>query len=260
MSWLLVYALGFGACLLPSAAAAAGEEQYVTYSGLAVVRHASKPLYGERHVLHYRDGRLIQRVVLYTCLDGSPFARKIVNYGDALAPDFDFEDSSNGMREGVRGGSVRRVYFRANPGEAERSAPLPQVADLVVDAGFDEFIRARWSTLMTDHSAALNFLVPSRLETIGFKLEHLHSTQVDGTAAEVFRMKLSGILGWIVSGIDVTYSAADHVLMHYDGLSDLRDASGDNFQTDISFHPKDRQPSSADAMTAATLAHIAPCR
>ena len=69
-------------------ATGASEPAYLAYSGTARVPGSGEFLYREHHVLKYRDGRLAQRIVLYSCVDGSYFARKISNYSDPLAPDF----------------------------------------------------------------------------------------------------------------------------------------------------------------------------
>jgi hypothetical protein len=68
------------------------------------------------------------------------------------------------------------------------------------------------------------------------------------------------MLGWILPAIDVSYAAADHILLRYDGLSDLRSASNDNYQVIISFPAKDRHASTADALEAARAAPLAACR
>ena len=69
-------------------AAALTPDAYVSYSGVARARGSNQFLYGEHHVLRYQAGRLAERVVLYTCRDGAPFARKTVSYVDPIAPDF----------------------------------------------------------------------------------------------------------------------------------------------------------------------------
>jgi len=267
LTWIVAMATSATSAASPeSAIAAAGasvstSDQYVSYSGTATARHSAKFLYAEHHILRYRDGRLAERVVLYTCRDGSPFARKTVSYVDAFAPDFLLEVASTGMREGVRTvGNERSVFFRDDRVEPEKASPLPSTPGLVADAGFDEFVRAHWRALMSGESQELHFLVPSRLEEIGFRAQHLRSETVDGISAEVFRLKLAGFWGWVLPGIDVSYGADDHTLMRYDGLSDLRDASGDNFQTQISFPSSDRAPSSAASMAEARQAQLAPCR
>jgi hypothetical protein len=248
-----------GACAASSLPAPA--DGYLTYSGSAVQRDARRFVYGERHFLEFRGGAIAHRVVLYTCADGSPFARKIVSYGTPTAPDFMLDDESSGLREGVRAvGGGRLVFFRQNGNTPEKSATLPATRDLVIDTGFDEYVRANWPRLVSGQSLKFHFLVPSRLEDITFLVEHLRKDTIDGEPVEVFRLKLSGMWGWVLPSIDVSYGAADHILLHYDGLSDLRDASNDNYQVVIEFHSNDRQASSADAMQSARAVRLAPCR
>jgi len=253
-SWLIL-------CLVSgSAAATAPADGYVTYSGTATVYHAARFLYGERDVLHYQNGRLLERIQLYTCQDGSVFARKIVGDGDPLAPNFALEDVANGMQEGIRGPEgARTVYFRASAGDAEKSAPVPAVDGLVSDTGFDQFVRQYWTQLMSGEFMTMRFLVPSRLQDFAFQVQHVRSEVVAGVPTELFRLRLSGFWGWFLPSIDVNYSAGDHQLVRYAGVSDLRSASGDNFKTDIEFPPQSRKPADEQAMRAAEQAPLARC-
>jgi hypothetical protein len=244
----------------PVRSAPAPDDGYIEYSGTASALHGQNALYGEHHVLSYRAGRLSERVVLYTCPNGVPFARKKVTYVDPEAPDFLFDDASSGMQEGVRSQDGKRsVFFQASRTDTEKSAPLPKVAGLVVDAGFDEFIRAHWNALMKGDDVPLHFLVPSRLQAISFEVRHLRSDHVDGQPVEVFRLKLTGFLGFFLSSIDVSYETAQHVLVRFDGISDVRDAHGDNMQASIVFHSSDRRPTSAQAFVTAEQAKITAC-
>lgn len=239
----------------------ATEDRYLSYTGSATARQNAKFLYSERHVLRYQQGQLAERVVLYSCEDGTPFARKTVSYADPFAPDFLLEDVSNGLRQGVRSNaSGRTVFFRIAAQDSEKTATLPPAAGLVIDAGFDEFVRANWQRLMASQKLPIHFLVPSRLRAMDFQVQRLRHDTADGTPTELFRLKLAGIGGWVLPGIDVSYSADDHVLMRYLGYSDLRDASGDNFRAAITFHAKDRRPSNEELMQSAQRARLAPCR
>jgi hypothetical protein len=253
--------MAMAAAPAPAPAVDPAEDHYLSYSGTATDRHSAKFLYAEHHILRYREGRLAERVVLYTCANESPFARKTVSYVDPFAPDFLLEVASSGMREGVRTvGTERSVFFRDDGREPEKTGPLPPVRGLVADTGFDEFVRANWQPLMSGKPQELHFLVPSRLEDIDFKAQHLRSETLDGISAEVFRLKLAGFWGWVLPGIDVSYAAGDHTLMRYDGLSDLRDASGDNLQARITFPPGERRATDATSMAEARQAQLAPCR
>jgi hypothetical protein len=144
--------------------------------------------------------------------------------------------------------------------EPERSAPVREIQRLVIDAGFDEFIRANWSSLMSGKPLDLNFLVPSRLEAMHFQALRVRSDDLDGVPVEVFRLQLAGVLGWVLPAIDVSYESQTHVLIRYEGLSDLRDAVGDNFQTMITFRPGDRTPAKESEWTSARQAPLGPCR
>ena len=241
--------------------AALSSESYLSYTGTAMARHSTRFLYGEQHELLYRDDRLVERTVLYTCSNGSPFARKIVSYVDPLAPDFSFEDASNGMRAGVRTlADGRSVFFRADRIDQEKVKSLPQMEGLVADSGFDEFIRVHWQELVGGKHLALQFLVPSRLSHMGFEAERLRRDKQDGVEVEVIRLKPAGPLGWVIPGIDVAYGAQDRLLVNYQGVSDLRDAAGDNYQAEIAFRPGDRKAGSAQRMAAARRVALAACR
>jgi hypothetical protein len=254
-----------GSAPIESAAAAsvALGESYVTYAGAATALKTEKFAYGEQHVLRIKDGKLAERVVLYTCRDGSAFARKTSSYADELAPSFVLEDASNGMREGIRDGDrpggSRTVFYRASRADAEKSGPLPRVPGLVADSGFDDFVRSNWQALAAGQSLTMHFLVPSRLDDVGFRVQRLRSDRVDGIPVEVFRLKLSGIFGWFLPGIDVYYGAADHVLLRYVGLSDLRDAALDNMAVNIAFNPNERRPAAPRDFKDAGQARLAPC-
>jgi hypothetical protein len=277
MNWqyavlLSTLACAAGAPAAPAAPAAPGApgfapDGYVSYTGVARARHTNDFLYGERDVLLYRDGRLAERAVLYTCADGSAFARKIVTYPNALVPDFVFEDASNGMREGIRedapegatpGG--RSVFYRERSGDPEKSGPVPSVPGMVADAGFDAFVQSHWDILNTGKEVEVRFLLPSRLKDYGFQVQRLRGDLIQGTPAEVFRLRLSGVWGWFLPAIDVYYSISGHVLMRYDGISDLHDAAGNNYKTTIDFPVEERKATTAKAMLDARAAPIAPCR
>ena len=130
---------------------------------------------------------------------------------------------------------------------------------MVADAGFDEFVRANWSRLLAGETMPLDFLVPSRLGVIGFQVRHVQADSVGGVPAQMFRLRLSGFLGLILSGFDVYYSDTDHVLLRFDGLSDLQDASGSNYKAHIVFPLSNRKPSDDAAMRKAMEIRLAPC-
>ena len=91
-----------------------------------------RELYTERHWSTV-DGGETRRLVLFTCTDGKPFARKQVNdAGQPLAPLFALDDARFGYREGVRldADGKREVFVRRNSG-SRANEPVEDVARLV---------------------------------------------------------------------------------------------------------------------------------
>ncbi len=221
---------GCGLLLLPVLLAALPAQAALTFEeGLARDPESRQLLYREHHLIRRAEGKPSERLVIYRCVDGTPFARKRVDYRrSAQAPEFSFEDVRLGYGEGLRrSGNAGTVWVRDGRGEGERSAALSDpVAQLVADAGFDEFIRRQWQPLVAGKSVPLRFAVPSRLQTLGFKVSRQGPATVGQEPAETFRLKLGGLLGWIAPHIDVAYGRDSQRLLRFEGLSNLRTDDG----------------------------------
>ena len=252
------FTLAIASASLPARAAAT--ETIVTYRGTATELGTRRPLYSEEHFLRYRDGQIAQRVVLYQCPDGRPFARKQVDYVERFAPDFDTVDVARGLHEGLRSkAGHREVFYRETASDPENSKRVPPTKGMVADAGFDEFVRGHWDALMAGQRLELDFLVPSRLGVHGFQVRHVRAAVTDGIPAQVFQLRLSGVLWLVVPTIEVHYSDAQHTLVRYEGLSNLQDADGNHYKARIVFAPKDRVPGDVAALRKALEAPLSPC-
>ncbi len=249
-----VLALAAFAAALPASAATFRAE-----TGLARDYDTGRLLYREEHLVHAAsDGRPLERVVLYRCADGTPFARKRIDYRDGLqAPAFQFEDARSGYREGVRRDAEGREVFVVRPGAEEREAPLP-AGPLVADAGFDPWLRDAWPRLATGERVPLSFLVPSRLTSFDFKVYAVDEGAAAGERR--FRLRLGGWLGWIAPHIDVVYAEADRRLLRFEGLSNLRDDAGDDpLKVRIAF-PQPPVAASGDAFARVGAEPLRACR
>ena len=194
--------------------------------GIARNPHSARELYREHHWVRSAGDRLLERLVLYRCPDGTAFGRKRIDYRQSdIAPAFLFVDFRSGYREGLRRGDALELFFTANSKAVERSAGV-RSAQLVVDAGFDQFIRRNWAALAAGETLSLDFAVPSRLRSMAFTVKRAGQSQVAGEAAWVFRLRLDGLLGLVVPAIDVSYGQHSQRLLRFEGLSNLRDDKG----------------------------------
>lgn len=210
------------------------------YEGSAHARDDGRLLHREIHWRLAGPGQP-SRVVLYTCPDGTPFARKRVWGGaGATAPRFEFVDGRDGYREGVReNGDGLEVFWRARTGAAERRSPVGAGPGKVFDAGFDELVRSAWEPLEAGESVQADFLLPSRL---GFLAVQVRRADPQPKPADVLhlRMTLDAWYGFVAPRTDLTYRREDRWLLRFEGIGTIRDAKGRHQDVRIEF-PADRR-------------------
>ena len=201
-----------------------------TWTGNAYLADGGALAYRE---IHYLFGD--ERLVVYACPDGKPFARKTIrDEGNAQAPDFDMLDARWGYREGVRGrDGARTVYVQRAPDQAEKSAPLTLPADGVIDAGFDAYVRRHWDALTRGDTLRFAFLVPSKRTFYAFDL-----AQVDSAASVsqiTLRLSLGAWYAFLAPHIDVSYDRTSRRLLRFAGMSNIRDEKLKNLDIRIEF-------------------------
>jgi hypothetical protein len=246
--------------LLLASRAIAGD---ASFTGYARSLDGGDLLYVESHAVSAAGSADETRVVLYRCSPGSaPFARKELDYSaNRLAPAFTFEDARSGHSEGLRRGARGlEVFERAGPDAGIRSANLPATDTLVADAGFDEFVRARWASLESGRSVEIPFLVPSRLGRVSFKVRKISEAVIEAEAANVFRLSVAGPLGWFVADIDVSYRQRDRRLMRYRGITNVRDAAGAMITAQIDFPGDARNDAAVDLAALRALPLVGWCQ
>ena len=229
-------------CCLPPARAAD-----LTFTGRAHDLETGALLFVESHAVSGSGSPGETRVVSYRCANGATFARKTLDYRVArLAPAFALDDARSGVSEGLeRSAGGARVFERARDATL-RSKPLRDMAELVADAGFDEFVRTRWDELEAGAALVAPFLVPSRLDTVNFRVRKAGETTIEGRAVSVFRLSVASPLGWFLPDIEVSYRQGDRRLLRYRGVTNIRDSDGDLLSAQIDFSDADRDESAVD--------------
>lgn len=219
------------------AASAGADVPDYSFTGYARSLDGRELLYIESHAVS-GAGADESRVVLYRCAgDSAPFARKHLEYSaDRTAPAFDFEDARSGFAEGFRRDAAGLTVFeRAGARAPTRTEAITPTRMLVVDAGFDDFVRGQWDSLERGDAPRVAFLVPSLLESVDFRVRKVGEAIIEGEAASVIRLSLAGPLGWFLPDIDVSYRKRDRLLMRYRGLTNIRDAGGELLKAQIDF-------------------------
>lgn len=242
--------LASGLC---AALAQAGD---LTFNGYARGMDDGRLLYTESHHVADAGGVRETRVVLYRCAaGGQPFARKELSYGAVREePEFSLLDARTGYLEGLRRTPQGpRVFQRADARAPLREAKVPGNVAIVTDAGFDEFVRKHWAELEAGRTVRFPFLIPSRLDFLTFKVIKARDDAIDGAAVSVIRLNLSGVIGWFLPFIEVSYRKSDRVLLRYVGLTNIRDAGGANLTARIELPARERRTLPAGSVDLAKL-------
>lgn len=189
-------------------------------------------LYREQHWIRQAGAAPAERLVLYRCPSGTAFARKRVDYRRSLtAPEFNLEDARSGYREGLRRSGASATVF-----SGAKTAALPaSTGTLVADAGFDEFLRARWDVLVAGRPQPLAFVVPAFGRALGFEVRSAGRTRIGDAPVERFRLRLDGLLGAVAPSLDVAYDTRDRSLRRFSGVTNVRDDRGRQVKARIDF-------------------------
>jgi len=231
-SWLAL----FGYPLL--ALSAAASETFV-FSGIASNTDGVQ-LYQEEHRVtgscvegHWRPE---QQNVDYLRQDSpSPFAAKALTYKDSpLRPEVDFKqpDFSEHLLVRHDGDETLKVEWTMSDQPSKRWR-VPFEDQLVVDAGFDHFVRANWQALTDGNAVGFSVLAPTRGESYDFVAEPAPDKLAG--ADHSFRIRPAGMfLRVLVDPIRLGYRD-DGVLTHYAGLGNIRRNQDENHVVSIRY-------------------------
>lgn len=195
--------------------------------GRAEALDSDQFLYSE----HYACGEEgLHCEVEYRNPDGTVIARKSLDYSDSLhAPEVVMRD------------------LRRDETTVVDMAPRE---DLVVDAGFDNFVRSRWDTLVAGDTVRFSFRVVNIDRMLSMKAR---AQENDDCKDETLCLDVevdSFFLGLLTDPIELTYARDTRRLLRFRGVSNLKAPDGGRQTVDIRYEYADSGESElADADT-----------
>lgn len=116
-------------------------------------------------------------------------------------------------------------------GAALQSQTYMPTDDLIIDAGFDPYVRKHWTTLQAGRSVAARFHVPSRLESLRISVTPVDRQECAQAIGEVLCLvvKPAGLLrvvGWFLEPLYLAYDMETRRLLMFKGTSNLADDEG----------------------------------
>lgn len=206
--------------------------------GEAYQLNGSKLLYHETHC-EAPDGN--RQEVIYKDSSDELIAFKTLDYstGD-LSPSFlQFNYSREQSVEIlVKKASVSMSIKNTTQSKIESSndVKIDQGIPVVVDAGFDRYIKQNWDELVSGEQKRFQFPLASRSSLIELRVRSANC-DYESVADQCFKLEMANWLyRMLVAPIVLGYDADQKQLMRYRGLSNIEDENGDGLIVDIHYH------------------------
>jgi len=240
------------ATVLASIAIGSAQAEVSERVGYAYDKQTGAFLYSETHREVQKNGRVVTNTVSYRDDAGKVFAEKHIDFQRSLTmPDFHLVNAENGHVEGARGADeLLNVHFRQFSDSDVRAASVETPQNGIIDAGFDRFIELHWDSLAAGDVIEREFLIPSQLDFYTFEVERARTESLDDYAFEL-RIK-SMFLQMFVQPVLVHYDSRTRSLLRYEGISNIRNGEGENFDVRIEFPAPIRVRAEAGASSPST--------
>ena len=201
--------------------------------GNAVSAQTGELLYRE---LHYRSDKSapISEQVEYVSPSGELLVKKTLDAAHSpQMPNVEQRDFRTGTRFSINDiGAGFDVYYQRD-GDREVTGHIDKDEQLVVDAGFDPYVRSHWEELSSGEAIRAEFFVPARLDTVKISIRRTDPEQCASipSAALCLSVRPAGLLrlvGWFVDPLYLAYAEGSQRLLMYKGISNLLDAEGES--------------------------------
>ena len=209
--------------------------------GSAYDFESDKLLYRETHCVSEDE---MAREVIYQDAEGKLIARKKLDYSSgAITPSFVQKNFYSGelIEVALDEGVVSMAVVDVNSGEALKSSQEKPSQELpvVIDAGFDVFVRQNWDSLVAGESLTFLFPLSDRGSLIELRIQPLgcsYPTQSD----QCFRLDVANwLLRMLVKPIELGYDIEQQQLTRFRGLSNIGDENGNGLVVDIKYDYQD---------------------
>lgn len=217
--------------------------QNVFYRANAYDIKTGERIYSENHSEVWQNGKHSYSVVHYKDTAEKTIVKKIIYFSRSrTATTYKMEDLRTGLVEGVsRAGNGFKLYFKKNKNDEMKSAVKTIPAPVVVDGGFDYFVRDNFDTLMAGRTLTGNFTVAHRLDYFPCRILKVKEGTSNGRKTVTFRMEpVNIVIRTLAEPIYITYYTEAKRLFVYQGASNLEGPDGKNYRVRIVFGYSDK--------------------
>lgn len=215
-----------------------------TITGFAYARGSDTLLYTENHRVQLRGKEIIDHKTDYKDAAGKVIATKWMDYtGHPFAPSFQLDDLRDGYIEGAKHlPKGYAMYSREKTDKKMEEGTAKVTNKFVADSGFDLYVRARMPQLLEGKTQQFDMAVPSVQKVLSFEAVVLkQQTRLFERPAIYIKVQPATLLRLLVDPIYLTYDTETGELLRYEGLTNIRDKTGNRHDARIDFPPAQQQ-------------------
>jgi hypothetical protein len=200
--------------------------------GDAYDRDDRQLLYREYH--YYSDDGLDHRVE-YKDPQGKLLAEKAVDYRSGpMTPSFKQQSWLYPETLAVSL-QARQLLIQYKSGDSESTQAVKRQQPLVVDAGFDNYIREHWGQLLTGKVQEFYFPAVTRLSLVTLQVKASRCSYPTESDSCFMINSASWLIRLLLAPIELGYDTDTRRLSRFRGLANLSDEQGRGLEVDINY-------------------------
>lgn len=216
--------------------AIAGDD--MTRVGYAYDSSTNQLLYTESHHEKYNDGVLQRSEVIYKDPAENIFASKIADFSHSqFMPEFSLENDRTGHEEKTRFIDKKyEVIFSESKNKTRKKSQIKFEDSAISDAGFDNFIIEHWDEIIQGKKFKRDFLVPSMQDFLSFRIYQDDIMNKEGQSLRLINIEPDSFFVRVIAGtLKLYYDTEKPALRIFEGVSNMRDSKGDNYNVLIKY-------------------------
>lgn len=190
------------------------------------------------------NGNPDEMEVIYRNETDRMIARKLLDYRTGpVSPSFIQHNlySSEVIEVGLSDGEVKMAVVDADSSETKKSATSAtgDEMEVVIDAGFDEYVRRNWDSLLAGEKKRFLFPFAEHAKLLELRIKRSGCSYETDTD-QCFKLELSNwLMRMLVAPIELGYDPELQRLLRYRGLSNIGDGKGNGSVVDIRYDYQD---------------------
>lgn len=213
-------------------------EEIPTRVGYAYDKQTNELIYTENHFEKFNDNLIAKSKVIYKDAKSSVIGNKTVDFSkNNFMPEFNLRNDLTGHVEATRFIENKyQVTFSKLENEAKKEALLKFPENGISDAGFDNFIIKHWTELIEGKVYVREFLIPSMMDFIKFRIYQDGIVDNDNKLLRVINIEPDSFFIRAFAGTTrLYYEKSRPALRKFDGVSNMRDSKGNNLKVTIRY-------------------------